>query len=63
MSQAVKKSKAEKLGGLLADPETLNNAIEELLALKSGSLLGMNPRAQGLLGQSVVRAAPVLAAQ
>lgn len=63
MSQAVKKSKAEKLGGLLADPETLNNAIEELLALRSGSLLGLSPAASGLLGQSAVRIAPVLAAQ
>lgn len=63
LKNTAKQKKAAKLGGLLADPETLNNAIEELLALKSGSLLGMNPRAQGLLGQSVVRAAPVLAAQ
>lgn len=58
MKQSAKKGKAETIGGLLSDPESLNDALEQYLRLQSaGGLLDYAPVGAN---QFLYRAAPLL---
>jgi hypothetical protein len=63
LKDASRKKTAEKLGGLLADPEALNQALAEFLAMKSRNVTGLNAVNRARLAGAASKAAPVLIAQ
>lgn len=59
MKASARKGKAETLGGLLADPQALNDALEKYLRLQgAGGLLDYTPNLGA--GQMLYRTAPLL---
>lgn len=63
LKETGRKKNAEKLGGLLADPEALNAALGEFLAMKSRTLPGLTSANRARLAGAASKAAPVLIAQ
>lgn len=63
LKETGRKKNAEKLGGLLADPEALNQALGEFLGMKSRSVPGLTTANRAKLASGLAKAAPVLIAQ
>lgn len=63
LKETGRKKNAEKLGGLLADPEALNAALGEFLAMKSRTVPGLTSANRARLAGAASKAAPVLIAQ
>jgi hypothetical protein len=63
LKETGRKKAAERLGGLLADPAALDQALGEFLTMKSRTLPGLTAANRARLAGAAAKAAPVLIAQ